>query len=458
MLVHSSMAALGKVDGGPETVIDALIEAVGKDGLVVVPTFECEPFDRRTSATPLGAIPDRLWRRPNAFRSLHPTHSVAAIGRGAEELIRDHEKAPTAYAEGTPYHTLAINGGKILLLGVDQDRNTTLHAAEALSGAAYLTDITGTYVDDTGNRVTIPVALMAGPHRDFIGLDRLFRERGIMQTGKIGGAMCRLMDAGAMLEVAMEAMTRDPAAVLCENPNCADCVMQRGKIKAARLATESFTLAVEFTGLPDEHEDIDEVITALKGEGISAVEMTSDDYHMHGASLASAGISVVAIQASPDDMQGAELAARLDVPVIVPVRTYEDFEEAIQLAKQAGVHVLMMNTGAPSSFYESLYERRPDAPRLAFNPREFAAMQEKPFLEVFYGGRLRKQIERFYIDDGDRDGDWSWPGMGNGEVKEIISMLRCRSYEGVMTLRPHMEGTLGLGAAASAFWNLLDNM
>src|SRR5450759_4325859 len=100
VLVHSSLAALGDVDGGADTVIDALIEAVGTDGLVVVPTFACQPpFDRKTSATPLGAVADRLWRRPNAFRSLHPTHSVAAIGHGAEELVRDHEKAPTAYAE-----------------------------------------------------------------------------------------------------------------------------------------------------------------------------------------------------------------------------------------------------------------------------------------------------------------------------------------------------------------------
>ena len=139
VLVHSSLSALGRVEGGADTVIDALLETVGPDGLVAVPTFGCEPpFDRRTSATPFGAIADRFWRRATAVRSLHPTHSVAAIGCGAEELVRDHEKAPTAYAEGTPYCKLAMSGGKILMLGVDQDRNTTLHAAEALVGAAYL--------------------------------------------------------------------------------------------------------------------------------------------------------------------------------------------------------------------------------------------------------------------------------------------------------------------------------
>jgi aminoglycoside 3-N-acetyltransferase len=103
VLVHSSVAALGPVEGGAEAVIVALLEAVGPAGMIAVPTFDHEsPYNRRTSATRLGVIPDLLWRRPDAVRSLHPTHSVAAIGEGAAEFIEGHEKAATAYAEGTP--------------------------------------------------------------------------------------------------------------------------------------------------------------------------------------------------------------------------------------------------------------------------------------------------------------------------------------------------------------------
>jgi aminoglycoside 3-N-acetyltransferase len=453
------MASLGQVDGGPDAVIDVLLETVGEDGLVVVPTFACDPpFDRRTSPTPLGAIPDRLWRRPNAVRSLHPTHSVAAIGRGAEELIGDHEKAATAYAEGTPYHTLATTGGKILLLGVDQDRNTTLHTAEALSGAVYLTDITGTYVDDNGKQVTIPVAAMAGPHRDFIGLDRLFREHGVMRMGNIGGAVCRLMDAGAMLEVAMQALKQDPAAVLCENPNCADCVMQRGKIKAARLARESFTLAAEFLHLGDNDEEIDEIVAALKGEGISSLEVTVEEYRNWKDLLFAEAFSVAAIRGTPGDCRALELAATLHVPLVVTVVDRQDFDDLMRLTQHSSAQVLMVNDAHPSSFYEELYAEFPDAPRLAFSPAGFAAAGEGPFLDVFYEGKLRKQMEHFYIDDGCWIGPRTLPGQGKGEVKEIISMLRCRSYSGVMTLCQPYDGIDNFRATAAAFWDLLDNM
>jgi len=457
VLVHSSLVALGKVDGGDNAVIDALLQTVGRQGLVVVPTFACQaPFDRRTSATPLGAIPDTLWRRPEAFRSLHPTHSVAAIGKGAEELILDHEKQPTAYAEGTPYYKLARSGGKILLIGVDQDRNTTLHAAEAITGAPYLTDIEATYICDYGNHITIPVAAMAGPHRDFIGLDRLFRSNGAMKTGKIGKAVCRLMDAGKMLDLAIDAIRRDPAAVLCDNPACADCVMQRGKIKAARLAGEDFTLAAVAGDISDDPE---EIIRALQAEGINALEITPNDFQAFGKDLLNAGVRIVAIQSDPDDEEGPQMAAEMRVPWIAPVAEERDLKQATALQVKWNADLLITNAGAKSDFYTGIYSAWADAPALAFSPAGFAAADEHPFLGVFYRGKLRKQSRHFYADDyAITDRSPVVPGQGNGEVKEIISMLRCRSYDGVLTLRSPERGYAAFRATAAAFWNLFDNM
>ncbi|MHB1190655.1 MAG: AAC(3) family N-acetyltransferase [Armatimonadota bacterium] len=448
--MHSSLVALGQVDGGADAVIEALLEAVGPAGMVAMPTFACNPpFGRRTSATRLGAIPDRFWRRPEAVRSLHPTHSVAAIGLGAEELIRDHDKAPTAYGEGTPYHRLAVGGGKILLLGVDQDRNTTLHTAEAFVRAPYLDDIEAAYVDDDGREITISVAAMAGPHRDFIGLDSLFRERGIMNTAKIGKAVCRLMETGPMLGAALEAIRLDPAAVLCDNPACADCVMQRGRIKAARLAKEDFTLAAVAGDISD---DPDEVLETIHGEGISALELTAYEYDRYKGK-----ISIVAIRGGVNDVDAAKLAADLCVPLVVPVINREDFEAAARMNSEECL-VLTENRGATSELLRELYGKVENAPRLAFNPASFAAVGEKPFLGVFYRGLLRKQTARFYIDDATFEGAPTLPGRGNGEVKEIISMLRCRSYTGTMTLRSHAKGAPAFREAAAALRRLLDTM
>lgn len=456
VLVHSSLAALGPVEGGAETVVDALLAAVGPGGLVMVPTFEGKPpFDRRVTPTPLGAIADRLWRRPDAARSLHPSHSVAAIGAGAAELLRGHERAATAYAEGTPYYELAMSGGKVLLLGVDQDRNTTLHAAEALAGAPYLGEIADTYLDDDGRAVTLRIPLMAGPHRDFIGLDRLFRAAGLMRVGKVGKAVCRLMDGKAMLETALEALRRDPAAVLCANPACDDCVQQRAAIKAARLADEDFTLAAVAGDIAD---DLPTVLAAVRAEGIAALEVTADEYRRYGAELQAAGLRIVALrEGMPPSRVAVALAKSLQVPLVLPAAGADDFAAAGRLVA-AGATVFIENRGLPAADYAALYQAGGALPGFAFNPGQFVAAGQKPFLQVFTRSVPRRQTAHVYLDDATVDGQPALPGLGNGEVKEIVSMLRCRSYAGALTLRVHARGVAAFRQAAAAFMGLLDAM
>ena len=121
VLVHSSLASLGKVEGGAEAVVAAFLAVLGAEGTLVVPTFRS-----------LGVITDAVRDRPGAVRSIHPRASVAAIGRHATEICRDHWKAELAHAEGTPYVRISELGGYVCLLGVDQDRNTTLHTVEEL--------------------------------------------------------------------------------------------------------------------------------------------------------------------------------------------------------------------------------------------------------------------------------------------------------------------------------------
>jgi len=454
VLVHSSLPAFGPVEGGADAVIEALIEAVGPDGLVAVPTFVTpQPFDRRTSPTSLGVIADRFWRREGSFRSLHPTHSLAAIGRGAEELLSGHELAPTAYAEGTPYHCLATQGGKVLLMGVDQDRNTTLHTAEALSGAPYLDDVVATYVADDGGQVTIPVAAMAGPHRNFIGLDPLFRERGVMRMGKIGNAVCRLMGGGQMLDAALEALRKDPTAVLCDNPACADCVGQRARIKAAALGSEDFKLAAVAGEVSDNPE---ELVRILRAEAVTAVELTREEYDSLGDAMASEGIAVAAIRAGSDLASDAELAARLGVTLVAAVSSETDFAAAFHGANGCALQV--ENVGVRSDALAGMYERLPEPPALAFNPAEFARMGEKPFLSVYYRGLLRRSTQRLYVADALFTGEPALPGRGNAEVKEILSALRCRSFGGYVTLRCAEKGAEGFRDTAAAFWKLLESM
>ena len=155
-IVHSSFKSLGEIEGGPETVIDALIEAVnaipscsgggstparttGLCGNVMFPTFNytqniADPyFDPAVVPCRTGIVPELGRKRPNAVRSLHPTHSCTVIGPDAVELTRDHMSFRSV-GVGSPIDRLAKMGGKVLLLGVRHTSNTMIHLGEEYAG------------------------------------------------------------------------------------------------------------------------------------------------------------------------------------------------------------------------------------------------------------------------------------------------------------------------------------
>ena len=142
--VHTALNAVGYLVHGPDTVIDALGAVVGERGTVMMPTFSGgdstyryvtsapPPFDPRSTPSTTGALPERFRRCPGVLRSLHPTHSVAARGPLAEELVRGHERSETPFGDGTPYARLLGSGGKVLL--VNTNGNSVLHRMEEQMG------------------------------------------------------------------------------------------------------------------------------------------------------------------------------------------------------------------------------------------------------------------------------------------------------------------------------------
>lgn len=140
--VHSSLKALGPVEGGAEGIIHALIEAVGPRGLVSVPTHtwavvnDAQPvFHQTWTPSNVGLLTNTLRNWPGAIRSIHPTHSVAAIGPRAGELLVDHQTTTTPCCpHKSPYGRLLQWGGKVLFLGVDLTRCTYFHCLEEIAG------------------------------------------------------------------------------------------------------------------------------------------------------------------------------------------------------------------------------------------------------------------------------------------------------------------------------------
>ncbi|MGW5175087.1 aminoglycoside N(3)-acetyltransferase [Streptomyces sp. NPDC004082] len=155
LLAHSSLGSLGWVCGGAPAVVLGLLDALGPEGTLVVPTQTGDlsdpalwanppvpeewwaairatmpPYDPRvTPSRGVGVIPETVRTWPGALRSAHPQTSFAAVGPRAAQVIEGH--APDCrLGERSPLARLEAMDARVLLLGAGYDACTAFHLAE----------------------------------------------------------------------------------------------------------------------------------------------------------------------------------------------------------------------------------------------------------------------------------------------------------------------------------------
>jgi aminoglycoside 3-N-acetyltransferase len=156
ILIHSSLKSFGYVEGGAMSVIDAAKEAVTEEGTVVFPTLVQRDFanayknwDKDKSPSDVGYITEVFRKLPGSYRSDQATHSVAAWGKNALELVSEH----TAYGPrqgvfrdycfsySSPWQKMYFLGTRIVFIGVNTVYNTFKHFAEYKLVEFYLNSI-----------------------------------------------------------------------------------------------------------------------------------------------------------------------------------------------------------------------------------------------------------------------------------------------------------------------------
>ena len=233
VITHSSLKSMGNVEGGANTVIDALIEAVGSEGTVLFPALSWWPctstlkFNAKETPCCVGTIPETFRNREGVLRSFHSTHSVCAIGKLAKEITKDHYKDDTPVGENSPYRKLIGLNGKILMLGCGLGPNTFMHGVEEVGGAPYCLGAPKTFemTDENGN-VTYKSIKQHDIHRDGGNLiqryDRAIDvlEKGVdIVEGKVHGATAYLIDAKTLCEKAAAKMQESPCYFIDDENN-----------------------------------------------------------------------------------------------------------------------------------------------------------------------------------------------------------------------------------------------
>lgn len=242
LMVHVSLRRVGPIDGGADALIDALLEAVGGHGTLLVNTGvrddwswvnERPPSER--AALLQGAVPfdplvtpsdpdngvfaEVFRKRAGTLVSNHPEGRFAARGRQADRLVGD-VPWDDYYGPGSPLERFVELDGRVLRLGADEDTITLIHFAE------YLVELAGKphvcrhrlVLDEGGVPVVREVrclddsdgigALAAGDSdEDYFALIlRAYLAEGRGRVGVVGSARSELLEGADLMRFSVEWM------------------------------------------------------------------------------------------------------------------------------------------------------------------------------------------------------------------------------------------------------------
>jgi aminoglycoside 3-N-acetyltransferase len=227
--VALSLKSIGHVTGGADTVIDALLEAVGPKGTIMMHTFtNLFPLSKipndyhfaQSTKPNTGLVPRNFLKRPETIRSRHPAVSVAAAGKLAKYLTKDHDERSEPYL---PYQKLAQINGKYLAIGIGNRLVGIRHEAQRMAGLWVVPMLVGTqYLNRDGVRTlfvwALPPCVKNAPQ-----LVPPIEEMGIIKRGKIGNAPSIIAPAKELIETMANFLKKDPTLNLCDDIFCLQC-------------------------------------------------------------------------------------------------------------------------------------------------------------------------------------------------------------------------------------------
>ena len=214
LFIHSSFKSLGPVKDGADAVITALETAVGRDGLILMPSFNLLPSREerieawhidRTPST-VGWLTEFFRQMSDTYRSDHYSHAIAARGKGAKAFVADHRRREgyespwdqypwgKTYGIHSPMFRAYDADAKLLMLGVDYESSTYAHLVEVIHW----------------NR-----SLAEDPGAEYLRLQRkelgaFWDANGRIRQGMVGDAVCRLFQIKDYVDTLVDEVERNP--------------------------------------------------------------------------------------------------------------------------------------------------------------------------------------------------------------------------------------------------------
>lgn len=220
LMVHSSFRQLGKEGYAPEAILETLIDYMA-DGTLLLPTMswrfvrpETPVFDEINTPSNTGIMTEIFRTRYAHRRSIHPTHSVAGMGKHLDDILGQHHLCITPCAEKSPFRQMVEYDAKILMLGIGMDCCTVLHAAEeAVATEVYVkpADTIEKYscTDRQGEKMDVHLRRHRFLPRDYWQCQDALHANGALSVFRLGNTVARVFGAAELYRFAVEKLSTD---------------------------------------------------------------------------------------------------------------------------------------------------------------------------------------------------------------------------------------------------------
>jgi len=244
VLMHASMESMGSVDGGAAMVLHRLLKSIGKDGILLMPTFTsvtrhslthdnyttagcwCEGKENRhlpfiAELQPdkdMGEIAYRLCSWPSSRRSRHPAYSFVAVGENSDKLVREYSTLDPLQ----PLKAFLKEDPVVLTVGVGLDSVSVIHVAEQrLTPSKFVKERALTVTSKGQDWIDVTSIGFGG---GFQKLAQHISSEKLEET-QIGMATATLYSTNGLVQAAEKVLRGDPMGLACGRPECLSCIL-----------------------------------------------------------------------------------------------------------------------------------------------------------------------------------------------------------------------------------------
>lgn len=225
LLVHANVQRLGYIIGGAQALIEALMEVVGYDGTLVVPSFTPElldpaccdhrvsreywkdvrsfalPFDKKlTSPSEHDTFAMQFLRNEGVIRSYHPLYSFAAWGKYAKVICNRHP-LHFGLSKDSPLGKVVEFNGNVLMLGCDYTDCSIFHLARYMNEQTPIRLISAPIIN---NKKTMWKDMLDLDYqtKNFSEIGEVIEERNLIKTTYIGNTKCKMFSSREAISLA----------------------------------------------------------------------------------------------------------------------------------------------------------------------------------------------------------------------------------------------------------------